>query len=156
MTQENNKKSKLLLKGRKLKYFDIFMFNLVNVIKNRVKIGKSLVLNIDFKKCFNLPGIQSNMMQTLTTFQQYSIYSLMMPKMSTSFEPQMLRNPVQFNIWFISEYPLRQEYSSLLYSVYVSRSLTMIYFSAQLINPSFPDLISSTVQHFWSAVTYAD
>lgn len=83
MTQENNKKSKLILKGRKLKYFDIFMFNLVNVIKNRVKIGKSLVLDIDFKKCFNLPGIQSNMMQTLTTFQQYSIYSLMMPKMSS-------------------------------------------------------------------------
>lgn len=52
MTQENNEKSKLLLKGRKLKYFDIFMFNLVNVIKNRVKIGKSLVLDIDFKKMF--------------------------------------------------------------------------------------------------------
>lgn len=113
----------------------------------------SRVLDIDLKKCFNLPGIQSNMMQTLTTLRQYFIYSLMMDKMSTSLEPQMLRSPVQFNIWFISEYPLRQEYSSFLYFVYVSRPLTMIYVSAQLIYPTFPDLICSTVQHFWSAVT---
>lgn len=118
----------------------------------------SLALDIDQIICFNLPGVdlQSNMMQTLTTLQQYSIDSLIMAKMSTSFDLQMLRSPVQFNIWIIFECPLRQEYCSFLYFVYVARSLTMIYFSGQLIKPSFPDFISSIVQHFWSAVTYAD